>query len=70
MTDFNTGLPSTRQVQTFIKDKQQVEFKLSTADTIVGQIRWQDDHCFCVVDGAGRSFTIARHAVVYYTPQS
>lgn len=38
MTDeFNTALPSIRQLQTFIKDSTEVEVKLSTSDLVVGK---------------------------------
>ncbi|MGL5807451.1 MAG: Hfq-related RNA-binding protein [Xenococcaceae cyanobacterium] len=42
MSEFNTGLPSVRQIQTLIKDQQEFELKLITDDIIVGKVIWQD----------------------------
>jgi len=37
---FDTSLPSTRQIQKCIKEKITVEFRLMTGDTIIGRIFW------------------------------
>ena len=65
MTEFDTGLPSIKQVQGYIKDKQEVELKLTTDDLIVGKIMWQDPQCICLVDHYGQSTLIWRQAVVF-----
>lgn len=70
MTEFNTGLPSTRQIQGLIKDKQEVELKLSTNDLLVGKILWQDTNCICLVDRENRSTLIWYQAVVYIKPKA
>lgn len=69
MADFNTSLPSIRQVQLLIKDKKQAELKLTTGDVVTGQIRWQDDYCLCVVDQANQSTIVWRQAIVYLKPK-
>lgn len=65
MTEFDTGLPSVRQVQDFIKDKQEVELKLSTDDLIVGKIIWQDSSCLCLLDHYDQPTLIWRQALIY-----
>jgi len=70
MTEFDTGLPSVRQVQDFIKDKQEVELKLSTDDLIVGKIIWQDASCLCVVDHYDQPTLIWRQALIYLKPKA
>jgi host factor-I protein len=65
MTEFDTGLPSVRQVQTYIKDQQEVELKLSTDDLLVGKIIWQDSYCLCLIDHYNQPTLIWRQAIVY-----
>jgi host factor-I protein len=50
MTEFDTGLPSTRMVQNLIKEEKDVEIKLLSEDLVVGRVLWQDQHCICLVD--------------------
>ncbi|MBR8828269.1 MAG: RNA-binding protein hfq [Gomphosphaeria aponina SAG 52.96 = DSM 107014] len=70
MSEFNTGLPSVRQVQTMIKEKKEVEIKLSTNDLLMGKILWQDDNCLCLVDQYEQPTLIWRQALVYLKPKS
>ncbi|MDJ0690813.1 MAG: RNA-binding protein hfq [Xenococcaceae cyanobacterium MO_188.B32] len=70
MTEFDTGLPSVRQVQDFIKDKQEVELKLSTDDLLVGKIIWQDSSCLCLVDHYDQPTLIWRQALIYLKPKA
>jgi host factor-I protein len=63
-TDFETGLPSTRQVQMMIRDQKSVEVKLVTGDTIMGSVRWQDSHAICV-EAEGHSLLLMRTAIAY-----
>lgn len=65
MTEFDTGLPSVKQVQEYIKEKQEVELKLVTDDLIVGKIMWQDPQCLCLIDHYDRSTLIWRQAIVF-----
>jgi host factor-I protein len=65
MSDFNTGLPSVRQIQSYIKDRQEVEIKLSTDDLAIGKILWQDDNCICLLDHYEQSTLIWFQAIVY-----
>ena len=70
MTEFDTGLPSVRQVQDFIKDKQEVELKLSTDDLLVGKIIWQDSSCLCLVDHYDQPTLVWRQALIYLKPKA
>ncbi|MEO1400989.1 MAG: RNA-binding protein hfq [Cyanobacteria bacterium J06635_1] len=63
-TDFDTGLPSFRQVQMLIRDKQPIEIKLTTGDVYSCSIRWQDQHAICI-ETEGQALTIMRGAIVY-----
>lgn len=65
MAEFETGLPSVRQVQTLIVEKKEVEVKLLTNDLLVGKIRWQDAECICLVDQSEQPLIIWRQALVY-----
>ncbi len=69
MTQFNTGLPSIRQIQNLIKEKKEVEFKLITGDLLVGQILWQDDNCVCLLDQHKQPTLIWLMAIVYLKPK-
>lgn len=70
MTQFDTGLPSVRQVQAYLQDKKEVEIKLITDDILVGRILWQDLHCFYLVDHYEQPTMIWRHALVYLKPKA
>lgn len=70
MTEFDTGLPHVKQIQKYIVDKQEVEFKLSTDDLLVGKIIWQDSACICLVDHYDQPTIIWRHALVYVKPKA
>ncbi|MEM6866957.1 MAG: RNA-binding protein hfq [Cyanobacteria bacterium P01_C01_bin.121] len=64
-TPFNTDLPSIRQVQTIIRDKTNVEIKLTTGDTLAGAVSWQDANAICVKDSSGQSTMLMRGAIAY-----
>ncbi|MEM8829094.1 MAG: RNA-binding protein hfq [Cyanobacteria bacterium P01_G01_bin.19] len=70
MIEFDTSLPGIRQVQNYIKDKQEVELKLITDDLIVGKILWQDAHCLCVADHYNQQVLIWRQALVFLKPKT
>jgi host factor-I protein len=70
MTEFDTSLPGTKQVQNYIKDKQEVELKLITDDLVVGKILWQDANCLCVVDHYNQQTLIWRQALVFLKPKA
>ncbi|WP_066382618.1 MULTISPECIES: Hfq-related RNA-binding protein [unclassified Anabaena] len=65
ITDFDTSLPSIRQIQTLIKEKETVEFKLVSGDLIRGRILWQDPHCLCMIDENSQQITIWKSAIAY-----
>ncbi|MEM8613579.1 MAG: RNA-binding protein hfq [Cyanobacteria bacterium P01_H01_bin.105] len=63
-TEFDTGLPSIRQVQGLIRDQQTVELKLLTGDILTGIVVWQDAQAICLsVDG--QTILAMRAAVAY-----
>ena len=70
MTEFDTGLPSVKQLQGYVKEKQEVELKLVTDDLIVGKIMWQDSQCICLLDHYDQPTIIWRQALVYLKPKS
>ncbi|MEO0541092.1 MAG: RNA-binding protein hfq [Cyanobacteria bacterium P01_A01_bin.105] len=63
-TDFETGIPSIRQVQMLIRDQQGVEVKLTTGDVINGNVRWQDQNAVCV-ESEGQTLILMRGAIAY-----
>jgi host factor-I protein len=68
-TELETGLPSIRQVQTIIREEKEVELKVTTGDVLVGKIRWQDQHCICLLDQYDQPTLIWRQAIVYIKPK-
>lgn len=65
--ELDTGLPSTRFIQSLLKDKQAIEVKLVTGDTVSGSLRWQDPDCICLsVDD--QPCLIWRNAIAYLKP--
>jgi host factor-I protein len=69
MAELETGLPSVRQIQSLIKQGQEVEIKLLTQDLLIGQLRWQDPNCVCLIAQDGLPMIIWRHAIAYIKPQ-
>lgn len=69
MAEFNTDSPSIRQIQTYIKEKQEVEMKLITNDLHVGTVFWQDSDCICLRDQYDLPIMIWRQAIVYVKPK-
>lgn len=68
MAEFETGLPSVRQIQSFIREGQTVEVKLVTGDLLVGTLRWQDPNCVCVSQD-DQPLIIWHHAIAYIKPE-
>lgn len=66
----NTGLPSTRWLQSPIKDKVTVELKLVTGESLTGTLLWQDPAYLCLQEPSGTSTLLLRQAVAYIRPQS
>lgn len=69
MAELETGLPSVRQIQSFIKDKTDVELKLITQELLVGKIRWQDTDCLCLIDQYDQPTIVWRQAIAYLKPK-
>ncbi|WP_242037918.1 RNA chaperone Hfq [Tolypothrix sp. FACHB-123] len=69
-TDFDTSLPSIRQIQTLIKNTATVDLKLITGDLVTGRIIWQDPNCVCILDENSQQTTIWKHAIAYIKPKN
>lgn len=65
MSEFDTGLPSIRQIQGFIKQGKQLEIKLLTNDLFTGQLLWQDQYSLYLIAQDGQQMIIWRHAIAY-----
>ncbi|PSF36684.1 RNA-binding protein hfq [Aphanothece hegewaldii CCALA 016] len=70
MFEFDTGLSSIRRLQEYVKDKKEVEIKLSTDDLLVGRLIWQDQNCLCLVDQYENTTLIWQQAIVYLKPKA
>jgi len=68
-SEFDTALPSIRQVQTLIKEAIAVELKLITGDLLTGKLGWQDQNCICLLDENNQPITVWRHAIAYLKPK-
>jgi len=62
---FDTDLPSTRTIQTFVRDQQNIAIKAITGDTLVGTIIWQDANALCIKDADGLDTILMREAIAY-----
>ena len=63
-TEFDTGSPSIRQIQTLIRDQQTIDIKLLTGDVFSGVVLWQDAQAICLnIDG--QPMLVMRTAVAY-----
>lgn len=69
-SEFDTALPSIRQVQTLIKEAIIVELKVVTGDLLAGKISWQDQNCLCLLDENNQPTTVWRQAIVYLKPKT
>lgn len=70
MSGFDTNLPSIRQVQDLITEKQTVELRLLTEDLLVGKIIWQDEDCLSLQDQHNQTILVWRQALVYLKPKA
>ncbi|MCC5646923.1 RNA chaperone Hfq [Nostoc sp. CHAB 5824] len=70
LTEFDTTLPSIKQVQNLIKQTMPVEFKLLTGDVITGRVLWQDPQCICIADENSQQTTVWKQAIAYIKPKS
>ena len=60
--------PSVRQMQGYIREKQNLEIKLLTGDLISGTLFWQDLDCICL-QSEGKNLTIWKQAIAYIKPR-
>ncbi len=70
MSQFDTGLPSIREIQSFIKNKQKVEIGVIMNDTLGGQILWQDQNCLCLVNEKREKTLVWIQSIAYIKPES
>ena len=68
MSELDVNLPSTRHIQTLIKDKIRVEIKLLTADVLIGRILWQDPNCLFFFFFFKQKISIYRQAIAFVKP--
>jgi len=64
----DTSLPSIRLIQSYIREKKALQFKLTDGSTITGQLIWQDVLFYCVVDNSQKQLLIARSSVAVIAP--
>ncbi|MBE7381127.1 MAG: RNA chaperone Hfq [Leptolyngbya sp. SIO1E4] len=60
--EIETGLPSIRLLQTYLRDKRAIEVTLVTGDKIQGTLSWQDPLCLCL-DADSQPILIWRSAL-------
>lgn len=65
MTVFNTGFPSVRQIQVYIKDKTPVQIVLSNSEELQGVIQWQDQNCVCLLNSQQEKILIWIQSIIY-----
>ncbi|MBE8997242.1 MULTISPECIES: RNA chaperone Hfq [unclassified Nostoc] len=70
LTEFDTTLPSIRQVQNLIKQTTPVELKLLTQDVLIGKVVWQDPQCICIADENSQQITVWKQAIAYIKPKT
>ena len=61
--------PSVRQMQGYIREKQNLEVKLLTGDVLTGNLFWQDEDCLCLQLSDGKNLTVWKQAIAYLKPQ-
>jgi host factor-I protein len=66
----DTSFPSIRLVQTYVRDKAQIQLKLNDSTTVSGHLAWQDPLFYCMIDAAGKQILISREAVAVILPLS
>lgn len=65
ITEFDTSLPSVRQIQNLIQQAATIQLKLLTGDTLTGKVIWQDAQCVCLVDENSQQTTVWKQAIAY-----
>lgn len=65
--ELESGLPSIKMLQTYLRNQNTVEVKLVTGDTVTGTIAWQDPHCLCM-NTDGTSVLIWQSALAFVKP--
>ncbi len=63
--EFVTGLPSVRQIQNLIRNRQEIEIKLLTGDIMTGWLVWQDPTCLCLETNQDGKRQIWKQAIAF-----
>ena len=63
--EFVTGLPSVRQIQSLIRDRQEIEVKLLSGDVIIGRVTWQDTDCLALETPQEGRRQVWKHAIAF-----
>ncbi len=66
MSEFNTGLPSIRLIQSAIKDNKTIEIKVVNSEVFSGTVNWQDSDWISLTDNNNQHVVISRHHVIYF----
>jgi len=53
-----------RRIHAIIRDKNEVQVKLTTGDELRGKLVWIDDQCICM-DASGHKIVIWQHAIAF-----
>ncbi|NMG11298.1 RNA chaperone Hfq [Brasilonema sp. UFV-L1] len=69
ITEFDTSLPSFRQVQNLIQQALTIEIKLLTGDILIGRMIWQDSQCMCLMHENNQQTIIWKQAIAYIKPK-
>ncbi len=71
-SQFDTNLPSIRQLIKLIQNKTELEIKLITGDVLIGRILWQDMDYICIIPSEDnqKQFIVPRNVITYlkYSP--
>ncbi|AGY59020.1 Hfq-related RNA-binding protein [Gloeobacter kilaueensis] len=68
MSPLDLSLPSTRYLQTLIRDQVPVQLTTLTGENLNGRLRWQDGECLCLACGDGE-ILLWRSAVATVRPR-
>jgi host factor-I protein len=69
IAEFDTSLPSNRQIQNLIKQASPIDIKLITNEILTGKVIWQDHHSICLVDENNQQTIVWKQAIAYIKPK-
>lgn len=68
--EMDTSLPSTRFLQSYVKDNTPLEVQTMTGDRVTGRMAWQDPVYFCLIDDREQQYFLSRQHVVCIKPMN